>query len=95
MGFQGGKELFFLNLVGALMRVPIEAAAATWIADTPIALFVAHMSPRPPIWGAPTTSRLRPALLDDQGRGRGSGCRAATVVVQHVDEELKRLAPAR
>jgi serine/threonine-protein kinase len=89
---RSGKELFFLGPDGALMRVPVEATATTWNAGAPAKL----LEPRYDIRGI---GRSYDVSSDGQRflMMKASGDSTApqsVVVVQHFDEELKRLVPA-
>ena len=75
------------------MRVPVEATATTWNAGAPVKLF----EPRYDIRGLG-----RPYDVSPDGRRflmmKASGDSTvppSVVVVQHFDEELKRLMPAK
>ena len=92
-----GKELFFLGADGALMRVPVEATTTTWRNGTPTKL----LEPRY-YTGGGNPNHSYDVSLDDH---RFLMIKAAIadpttvppniIVVQHFDEELKRLAPAK
>jgi serine/threonine-protein kinase len=92
-----GQELFYLTLNGALMRVGVERGA-TWRASVPTKLFE-RQSPSTTLYGGRTYDISR----DDQqflmvvsatGPDPTTGPRGM-VVVQHWEEELKRLVPAK
>ena len=87
------RELFYVAESGAVMAVPIETGS-TWAAGAPVKLFD---------WPVPTRSSRSYDVSKD---GRFLMLRAvdvsepdaspfSLVVVQHFDEELKRLVPTR
>jgi serine/threonine-protein kinase len=93
---RSGKELFYIGADGALLRVPVEASGATWNAGTPTTLFERRY-----VTGG---TLLRTYDVSPDGRrflmvkALGTGASAvppAVIVVQHWDEELKRLVPAK
>ena len=94
---RSGKELFYLAPDGALLRVPVEASGATWNAGTPTKLLegaIAH--------GIVNTGRTFDVSPDGQRflmiKAPGADATAAPpslIVVQHWDEELKRVVPTR
>ncbi len=92
-----GKELFFFGADGALMRVPVEATPTTWNAGAVTKL----LEPR---YDAGTGTGGRTYDVSPDGRrfvmvkAPGSDATAApptVIVVQHFNEELKRLAPPK
>jgi hypothetical protein len=94
-----GKELFYVrtdsNAELSLWRVPVQASGATWNADAPVKLFSGQY------FSAGTSGRTYDVSLD--GRflmiktpGTDGGLApSALIVVQHWDEELKRLVPTK
>ena len=92
-----GKELFFFGADGTLMRVPVEATATMWNAGAPTKL----LEPRY-YTGAGNPNRSYDVSPDGQ---RFLMIKAASadpttvppniIVVQHFDEELKRLVPTK
>jgi eukaryotic-like serine/threonine-protein kinase len=89
-----GKELFFFGADTAFMTVKVEATSTTWSAGQPVQLFGPGYSV-----GSGTTGRSydlsadgkRFAMIrlpDDSGRPN-------VIVVQHFNEELKRVAPVK
>jgi serine/threonine-protein kinase len=94
---RNGKELFYFGSDNALLRVPVEASGATWSAGTPMKILDGRY------YTGTGTGRAYDVSPDGQRflmikRSGGSDQTAAQpqiVVVQHFDEELKRLAPTR
>jgi len=94
---RNGKELFYVGADGALLRVPVEASGATWNAGTPMKLLAGRY-----FNGGVAGGRTYDVSLDGQrflkikaAGGDASAVPPALIVVQHWDEELKRLAPTR
>ena len=92
-----GKELFFLGADGALMRVPVEATATTWSAGTPTKLlepryYTGAGNPNRPYDVSPDGQRF---LMIKAASADPTTVPPNIVVVQHFDEELKRLVPAK
>jgi serine/threonine-protein kinase len=91
---RSGKELFFVGADGTLLRVPVEARGATWNAGTPTKLLERHYYTGDGASGAraydvsPDGQRflMIKAPVTDTGAAP-----PALIVVQHWDEELKRL----
>jgi Tol biopolymer transport system component len=96
---RSGKELFYLAPDGALLRVPVEASGATWNAGTPTKLLEGrYYTPG----GAATVGRTYDVSPDGQRflmiKAPGADATAAppsVIVVQHWDQELKRLVPTK
>lgn len=93
---RSGKELFYVAADGALMQVSVQARGATWNNDTPRKLFDRRY------YVGPNSGRTYDVSLDDQrflmikaGGTDASVGPPALIVVQHFDEELKRLAPTK
>jgi serine/threonine-protein kinase len=91
---RNGKELFYVAADGALLRVPVEATGATWNAGAPTKLlegryFIAGPNTGPQYDISPDGQRF----LMIKSTGSEAGVVSAIVVVQHWDEELKRLVP--
>ena len=91
---RSGKELFFMTAEGGLMRVPVEAAGATWNAGQPARLFAGPYFSNP---GTPQrTYDVSPdgqRFLMIKAQADATAPPPSLVVVLHVEEELKRLAP--
>jgi serine/threonine-protein kinase len=92
-----GKELFFFGGDGSLMRVPVEATAKMWNNRDPAKL----LEPRY-YTGNGNPNRSYDVSSDDQRflMIKSASADPATVppsiiVVQHFDEELKRLVPVK
>jgi predicted Ser/Thr protein kinase len=95
---RSGNELFYVGPDGVLMRVSVEASGATWNVGTPIQLFEGrdfffNM-------GLATSGRTYDVSPDGRRflmiKAPGADATAAApslIVVQHWDEELKRLVP--
>jgi WD40 repeat protein len=89
-----GKELFFIGVDGTLMGVPVEATATMWNAGAPTKLLESRY-----YTGAGNPNRSYDVSPDGQ---RFLMIKAASadpttvppniIVIQHFDEELKRLA---
>jgi serine/threonine-protein kinase len=93
---RSGKELFYVGPDGALLRVPVEASGATWNAGTPTKLFERRY------YNGTNTLRTYDVSPDGQRflmiKAPGTDASAAPpalIVVQHWDEELKRLVPTK
>ena len=91
---RSGKELFYINGVGALMTVAVEARGVTWNAGMPMRI------PAPPCFIANSASGRTYDVSPDERRflviktpGTDGGAAPAFIVVQHWDEELRRLVP--
>ena len=94
---RSGKELFYVGPDGALLRVPVEASGATWNAGTPTKLLEGRY-----FTGGVSTGRTYDVSPDGQRflmiKAPGTDATAAPpslIVVQHWDEELKRVVPTR
>jgi serine/threonine protein kinase/Tol biopolymer transport system component len=94
---RSGRELFFIGADSALMRVPVEAATTTWNHGAPTKL----LEPRY-FTGGGNTGRTYDISLDGQRflmikspGGDSPTALPSVIVVQHFDEELKRLVPTR
>ena len=92
---RNGKELFYVALDGALMRVPVEATADVWNNRAPEKLFDMREKN---IGALLRTYDLSPdgqRFLLIRPAGTDPGTSADMIVVQHFDEELKRLVPTK
>jgi len=88
-----GKELFYVGVDGSLLQVSVEAKGVTWNNRAPIKLFERrYYVPR-------NSGRSYDVSLDGQRflmiKGAGTDASPALVLVQHWDEELKRLVPKK
>ena len=88
-----GKELFFFGADGRLMAVAVQASTTTWSAGRPVPLLEAHYM----VGGGPagrtydiSADGKRFAMFKLPG---SDGVVPSLIVVQHFDEELKRVAP--
>ena len=95
---RSGKELFYLRPDGALMGVPVEASGSTWNNGTPIRL----LEGRYYTGNAGGSGRTYDVSSDGQRflmiKAPPTDAGAAPpsfIVVQHWDEELKRLVPTK
>ena len=95
---RSGKELFYVGADGSLLRVPVEVRGATWDAGTPMKLLERRYYPGDGTSGG----RAYDVSPDGQHflmiKALGTDASAASpalIVVQHWDEELKRLAPTK
>ena len=92
---RSGKELFYVGADGALLRVPVEASGATWNAGTPMKLLErGYYTPSGYVGRTYDVSPdgLRFLMIKAPGTD-ASTAPPALIVVQHWDEELKRLVP--
>ena len=93
---RNGKELFFLGSDGRLMGAPVEASSTVWNAGTPAKLhekvyYGAQLSSGRSYDVSPDGRRF---LMITTTEGAATD-QAQVIVVQHWDEELKRLVPTR
>ena len=94
---RNGKELFYLDDAGGLSRVLVETSGTTWNAGTPMKLFEGRY------YDATTGSAGRSYDVSPDGErflmikrpGSDAGATSAILVVQHWNEELKRLVPTK
>jgi serine/threonine-protein kinase len=93
---RSGKELFYLGADGTLLSVPVEVSGGSWHVGAPVKLLDGRYYPG--------TGTGRPYDVSLDGRRflmiKASGTDAyaappALIVVQHWDEELKRLVPTK
>jgi len=94
---RSGKELFYFGSDGTLWRVPVEASGGLWQAGAP-----SRLLERRYFTGAGTTGRTYDVSPDGQrflmikaSGTEGSDAPPRIIVVQHFDEELKRLVPTK
>ena len=92
---RSGKELFYVGSDAALLSAPVEASGTTWNNGTPIKILEGRY-----VSGGGTLGRTYDVSPDGQRflkiKAAGTGASAAPpalIVVQHWDEELKRLVP--
>jgi serine/threonine-protein kinase len=96
---RNGKELFYVASEGALMSVPVAATNATWNAGVPTKLIDAGSY----TFGVGSFPQRaydvaldgRRFLLMKAARSDPAALPPAIIIVQHFDEELKRLVPKR
>jgi serine/threonine-protein kinase len=95
---RSGKELFYVGADGTLLRVPVEVGGATWDAGTPIKLLERRYYTGDGASGgrAYDVSPDGQRFLMIKAPATDAGAVApALIVVQHWDEELKRLVPTK
>jgi len=94
---RSGKELFYVGADGALLRVPVEASGTTWSAGTPTKLLDGRYYAGDGASGgrAYDVSPDGQRFLMIKTPGTDAGPAPALIVVQHWDEELRRLVPTR
>jgi len=94
---RSGKELFYVGADGALLRVPVEASGSTWSAGTPTKLLDGRYYAGDGASGgrAYDVSPDGQRFLMIKTPGTHAGPAPALIVVQHWDEELKRLVPTK
>jgi serine/threonine-protein kinase len=95
---RSGKEMFYFGSDGAMLRVPV-ASGATWNAGTPMKLFEGRYFTAAGSSSAGRTYDVSPDgqhfLMIKGPATDSSAAPPALIVVQHWNEELKRLAPTR
>jgi serine/threonine-protein kinase len=90
---RSGKELFYIGADGTLLRVPVEASGSNWHAGAPVKLLEGRYYTG--------TGSGRAYDVSPDGRrflmikASGTAAPPALIVVQHWDEELKRLGPEK
>ena len=94
---RSGKELFYFDADGALLRVPVEASGATWHAGTPTKLLErGYYAPSGYVGRtydvSPDGQRF---LMIKAPTIDANAAPPALIVVQHWGEELKRLVPTK
>ena len=94
---RNGQELFYTSPTGALMGVGVERASS-WSATMPTTLV------KDGYFTTPTANTGRTYGISSDGRrflmikapgGDSTASSPSMIVVQHFDEELKRLVPTR
>ena len=90
---RSGKELFYVGADGALLRVPVEASGTTWNAGTPMRLLErGYYTPSGYVGRTYDVSPDGQRFLMIKAPGTdASAAPPALIVVQHWNEELKRL----
>jgi serine/threonine-protein kinase len=93
---RSGKELFYFGSDGALMRVPVEASGVSWNAGAPMKLLEGRYYTGTGSGRAydVSTDGRRFLMIKAPG-GDSTASSPSVIVVQHFDEELKRLVPTR
>jgi len=95
---RNGRELFYVGADGAIFTAPVAASGATWNAGTPVKLIDGRYYA---VNSNGASGRLYDVSPDGQrflmvkALGSDAGPAASIVVVQHWNEELKRLAPTK
>ncbi len=93
---RNGKELFYVGADGALLGVPVEASGATWNAGTPMKILEGRYYAGDNAGRAYNVSPDGRRFLMIKAPGSdASAVPPALIVVQHWNEELERLVPAR
>jgi serine/threonine-protein kinase len=93
---RSGKELFYLGADNALLRVPVEASGTTWNVGTPMTLLEGRYYTGTGSGRAYDVSPDGQRFLMIKAPGADvSAVPPAIIVVQHWDEELKRLVPTK
>jgi Tol biopolymer transport system component len=95
---RNGKELFYFTPGGALMSVPVDSGPA-WSAGRPTVVFENKSLLFNASGTASSTFDIMPngqrfLMIRAKADSGQAGAATALIVVQHFDEELKRLAPA-
>ena len=91
---RNGRELFYVATDGALMSVPVEATATAWSNGAAVKLLEMRSAAPGAFRSYDVSSDGRRFLLI-RTVGTEQGTSANMIVVQHFDEELKRLVPTR
>jgi Tol biopolymer transport system component len=92
---RNGKELFYVGADGSLLRVPVETKGATWNNGAPTNLFERRYFVGGNSGRSYDVSPDGQRFLMIKGPGTEAGAASpALILVQHWDEELKRLVPA-
>jgi serine/threonine-protein kinase len=93
---RSGKELFYIGADGTLMRVPVEASGGTWRAGAPVKLLEGRYYTGTGSGRSYDVSPDGKRFLMIKGPAAVTGATPpALVVVQHWNEELKRLVPTK
>ena len=93
---RNGQELFYVSPTGALMRVGVERGPS-WAATTPTLLikegYVTVSGAKPGRTYDISPDGQRFLLIKEGGGSEQAAAPISLIVVQHFDEELKRLVP--
>jgi Tol biopolymer transport system component len=93
---RSGKELFYFDSDNALMRAPVEASGATWNAGTPMKILEGRYYTGTGSGRAyDVSSDGQRFLMIKAAGGESTVLSPGVIVVQHFDEELKRLVPTK
>jgi serine/threonine-protein kinase len=90
-----GKELFYVTPDGVLMRVPVKVSGAVWNNGAPEKLFDMREANIGGLLRAYDVSPDGQRFLLVRPAGIDPGTSPNMIVVQHFDEELKRLVPTK
>jgi serine/threonine-protein kinase len=91
-----GKELFYLGIDGSLFRVPVETKGATFDNGAPVKVFERRYFVGSNSGRSYDVSPDGQRFLMIKGAGtEASAASPALILVQHWDEELRRLAPKK
>jgi len=88
-----GKELFYFGPDNALMDAAVEASGATWSAGTPVKLLEPRYYTGTGTGRAYDVSKDGHFLMIKGPAGDSPAASPSIIVVQHFDDELKRLVP--
>ena len=92
---QNGKELFYVSLDNEMMRVSVEGTPTAWRSSTPVKLFDRAIRGIAVGRGYDVSPDGQRFLLIRAAGTEQAGGSPSIIVVQHFDEELKRLVPSR
>jgi serine/threonine-protein kinase len=92
---RNGKELFYVAPGGALMHVPVDATAAVWNNGAPEKLFDMRETNIGALQRTYDVSPDGQRFLLNRPAATDPGTSPNMIVVQHFDEELKRLVPSK
>jgi serine/threonine-protein kinase len=91
---RSGKELFHRTSDGGVVHVEVDPSATTWNPKPPIKLFDGPYFGTGGFWGYDVSPDAQRFLMIKDSGTKVSSAPPSIVVVQHWDEELKRLVPA-
>jgi serine/threonine-protein kinase len=96
---RSGRELFYLAPDGALLSVPVDPRGSAWNAGTATKLFAGHYFTGSGVYTArqydmsPDGQRF--LMIKEGGGTDQTATPPQIIIVQHFDEELKRLVPTK
>jgi serine/threonine-protein kinase len=91
---RSGKELFYRTSDRGVVRVEVDPSGTTWNPGPPTKLFDGPYFGGGGFWGYDVSPDAQRFLLIKQSNVTATSAPPSIVVVQHWDEELKRLVPA-